>query len=511
MSWTGRFRARLQGGDITPKYQLRPVKLPGGLTGGPTLTNVEERGFGLPLIADHPRLLGASIELRSWASRGGGFTVRVSAGDGRWMAQLKRGQLYELRMGFSGWSEGELEPIALGQVWQVQRRGLTTYQIVFRDFLSALVSRFSRTSGEQALFHTQGSTTLTSDYTVGDSSISVDSTSGFERSDDNRGGIIVYPSGADPWIVRYNSKTATSFALNTSVGFGTDLANASTGDEVREFFWWNSSPTKTLGEVLTSTGTADANGPLDILPARWGYGLDRRYVDVDDMTRWADVVTDSQTIRTLEPQENGLSWINTWLGLRGAWGCMRQGQITSRAIMPPNGSGYGNVGKTPIAATIDDDRIVRLDSWEAWDPSAALEYARVRADSFEGTGTGRRESAYVSEELTGYPTRRTLVLDAYSYGSGGDTSRDQLRDRAAMWYLRIPTRFTLTVGGLRWAGLCPGDWVRLSSRIVHGKLPQTVRGYEGWECLVTQVQPDLATGSVRLSLAALSNLADDYP
>jgi hypothetical protein len=82
--------------------------------------------------------------------------------------------------------------------------------------------------------------------------------------------------------------------------------------------------------------------------------------------------------------------------------------------------------------------------------------------------------------------------------NGSSTARTFV-ERNTMWYTRIPEYVELQVAGLRFAGACPGDIVRLTSSYVAG--PEGA--WVARPAMIQSIQRDWNKGTVTLGLAAI--------
>lgn len=503
MAWSAAFVAALNDRTATPTFHLGVIS---GFSGMPGRWDVQTHrdisGWG---IIEGVQVQGAGLQLLDWTCSFGGFSVQIATDNPHvLLTQIVKGQIVALSAKFPGTSA---EPIAVGMVRNVSGVG-GRYTIECSDFLSALGSRNTQTASELALFSgIQNSTTLTADYTAGDATINVADTTGFDREDSGSGLIWIHPSGVygeDSFAITYTGKTGTTFTGCSAAGVaGTTAANvsASASESITEGAWIDDHPIHMALKVLTSTGTAAANGSYDTLPRTWAYGIPQAYVDAADAATYVVLSTpasgsDDWHFAVGTPQTDGFGWLQQVLYLGGFFLVPLQGGISVRCIADPE--------DMREEAHIYSRDIEEIEEWMAYDPDYQVEYGTVTIQSDSGSYASP-DSAYVGS----LPAEEGTTVDVSSLVFANETAiRNEVANRIVPWLARIPERMVVRCAGRRMAALAPGDRVSITTDLVTGRLESTKRGYDRRAALVTRVDPDWMRGAVRLHLAILPTFAD---
>jgi hypothetical protein len=496
MTWSSEFRAAISGDRPTPMYILEALKFGSSIDVAWAIGSHEATGAS-PLIDDQrSSVSGSEIRPREWTSATGGFTVGITGDPTAFLNYLARGQIVALRVGFPGWTPDQYQTVTLGQVANFRGYG-RSFELECRDILGALASRIDTGVNLQPLFAALGtSTTLDAAYTVGDATITVDDTTGFER--DSSGNYLLIMGASTPFFLTATGKTGTTFTGCSATGqYGTTAEDMASGS-VKEGAVLVGHPIELAEKVLASTGTASANGDADTLPSSWAYGIPQRLIDDTDMDRFKAISqpssgADDWTVLVTASQADGIAWLASVFGEGGYFLTVRQGALTCRCAIDPNATATPGTGTDHIT----DEDIVSIDAWEGWDSGYAQEFRTCVVTSASG-------STQFSEALSSLPAESTITYDVSQFVRANETNiRVDLKNRLGPWCLRVPERLQLTLRGWRWAHLAAGDVVQFSSRMVSGRREVDAFGYVARRMLVVAVSPNWFGASTSLTLAVL--------
>ncbi|NDF54304.1 MAG: hypothetical protein EB145_08930 [Proteobacteria bacterium] len=189
------------------------------------------------------------------------------------------------------------------------------------------------------------------------------------------------------------------------------------------------------------------------------------------------------------PVDDPIGWMQRWMAAGGFYLTVRQGKITGRAAV------------LSIAVDVYDQAIITDDdiesggvTWEAWDSDAAEEACTVVITSNNGDST----NAGIEDPAT-LPAVYRVDYDATSLLYSLETDgRNGIISRVFEAHQRIPERYTLQLRGLRLAILAPGDFVRITSQQITGRMVRTYNGLDSTRAIVTQVSTDFGRGTVSL-------------
>lgn len=513
MSWSQRLIDALSANILTPLYILRVTQVndsPGVV--GYVASSIP--GFGDPIIGeDGVRMQGSTLTPGTWATTIGGFSVDL-AGNLRTLKQsIVRGTFIEVYIGFPGWRDTEYEVIAIGQVSQLSGRSPNHATLDCRDLIAALRSRPTRSVGMVSLgFRLSGGTTITSTYHTGDTTVSLTSVSDFAYATGGQGACLISPTGDDPFILTFTGISGLDLTgVSSTAQHGTTGVNANSGDTIQPVYWLNSHPIDAARYVLISRGDTTTSA-YDTLTAGDGLGLPHDWIDHDDCAshRYAsNTVSGLQfEVTSQDPIDDILSWLQGWLACGGFYVTTRMGLLTIRSAQCS--TTFGSAGTLRTITLADQASITDADiesiAWEAWDPDADTEASDVAVISAGGQDTAGLES----------PSTLPAVNQAQYDASDlifSDESAARASILARIWeaHQRIPERYTLVLRGLSLARLASGDYVRISTTLVAGRLSNTINGLDNVKAIVTQVSPDF--GAIRVRLAVVVYPLDDgvYP
>lgn len=452
---------------------------------------------------------GPRLNPRGYGSTLGTCSVALAGDLSRLLRAVTRGTFIEIRAGDVQAAETDYEVIFVGQVEQITRDGRVKGTLTARDLLSALRCRPTVTASQLSLYYAySGTNTLTTAYAVGDGSLVVASTSGFEKPTGISGGLRVDNGTDDPFILRWSSATATTFTLTgtSDNSHGTVRAAASVGATVDALFFVEAHPIDAARYVLTSTGAA-SNGVYDILPVSWGFGIPYAYIDHRDC---GDYRTESLPAMVVEfmldaRQYDPLSWLQGCLSRLGFYMTCRMGLLTVRAGLM---STRASTGTSAVAISAGRDLMSLTDAditsafCDLWDADSGDEYASLAVISSAASGAAwvTASSTTGEENPATLPALPGLVVDVSDLVfTGATAAREDIIGRCWETAQRIPERYTLTLAGLRAAVLAPGDFIRASCDRVAGRISSTIDGLNDCRMVVIQVQTDYSACTVTLT------------
>lgn len=510
MSWSQEFCEALWSRQLALVFQLR-VRQITNESCDPTYKASSAVMAGCDPILKAPRINGASASPQGRSVTLGGFSIELHGDTSRLLQAIRRGTVVEVWCGLAGWLESRFQRIALGQVSQFRREisGQQFIQVLeCRDILSALRSRITATSTQLGLFYdVDSTTTLSASYTVGDSSLSVASSTLFTAETGGLGALLV-----GDFYLYWSAKGAGSFTLDTPASdrHGTTRASAASGTEVVEVARLYGHPIDIFRKVLTSTGNA-TNGAYDTLPVGWGLALPQEWLSNSEMDLYRARV-DSLTspgfnldILVAEEQADPLSWMLTWLSPCGLVPMVVQGDLSCRALQTSYDASTNAVRKTDIV--ISDDDFTSL-SWEAWDSETPAEFAIATAHTGASVGT----ASSTLENDTSLPGRYRAEFDLSEilFENTSAIATEIVERCAESAGTRIPERITLT-GRLWMAQLAPLDIVTLNTSRFTGRFSYNASGYAQVPVVVIQVSPDWSRGTCRVVLLCYPSGGDAFP
>lgn len=463
MSWSAEFRAALASREpLRLIYLIEPVVMPDGpqstfavsshaVPGRDTTISIARDGEGRPSVS----VVGQEVDTNTWRSVLGAFSFDLTEPIGRIFAYWTPGTILRLRAGLPGWDYSQYQTLALGQYRQVVRKGMApVWSAECWDMFAAMETRISLTAAQTDLFYGVTATaTITSDYTAADGSITVDSTTGFQRETGGLWLIAITGNSGAVFYATATGSTATSFTGLTVNLFGTGDEDANAGNTIAEVAYLSGHPVDILRRMVTSTG-GGTNGTYDTYPKSWGWGIPKELLS-DDLVTVRDKVlvsTHSWPLFATESTTNGWSWLQAHLAAGACWPVVRQGQISMRAAQDLTDPRYHS------GFVIGADDVVELLEHEVPDGSHPMEYSQMRVPHFVGIEVSTIEA----------PTSLPLLAVYWHNGTQGaptvywtSTHASNLISRAAYYYTRRPERLSLRLGGLRAAELVAGDVVGL--------------------------------------------------
>ena len=430
---------------------------------------------------------GQRVTVRSCRSSLGGLRVQLAGAN---IAQrirmfVPRGMIAEFKVGFPGMDYADWGTVG-AYSFSTLTGSQNNWTMDFNDLFTALQGRTGRTLSA-AYMKQAGETTLTNGtWATGDSTLTVDSTTEFEKDDTvspaGRGLLYCSPSDGDPFYLKWSSKTSTAFTVVTTDVIGTSrtaLANDNTITSLGYIF--DTVPDITY--MMLFGGLAGA-GTIT-MPDNWHMGLkfSSHLVNSMDLNSWrsrflslyipfnADFITDA-------PLQNPYRALEEFLAAFGCWLVFKEGGISWRFVQQI--VGFGDAGPKPCAEyAITDKDIVSEDSYSLHSPDAPVEYLQVR---YPGSGV-----TVATDSVGTLPMEFRFEHPSYSRAFDDDVepsnaanATSNLKNRLSSWYTRIPDKMSLTLRGWKFATLVPGDVVVLESDYIYDMIngPDTIVGEE---------------------------------
>ena len=487
MGWSSDFIDALSSPSITPIYEIEIVQTP--INGSVKIYS----DYGALQIVD-ASVEGTSVIPHRWSVSFGSFSVSLAGDITQYTRFLRRGCIAILRCHLEGLTTQQR--LSIGQLDSIRgQRG--RYRLRFKDILSAFQSRISKTysgniSQAQFFYGTNYTTTVTNNWHVNDTTMNVADTSNFDKSSAHDGILYCQPqSGDPPFYLRWSNKTGTTFTTSGTANHPS--ANAASkldvGSLITNAVRIKGAPHALFGQIITSTGSG-TNGPLDLLPQSYGSGfpLPHDFFDaIDAQSTNTYIIGDSGTSYSIDftafqPIDNGLRAIMDIFAEVGQWPVMRQNSFTWRGCFDPTGT-FGS--KPALSAHIRDVHIVSINSIDFFDPALKAVFVAVNmAYNVAGTRTARSNSLTNSLPVAGIKERE--------FGFYYDADMNELnmgigdRDRMAIWDFYNWAKISLRVS-LRFAVLCAGDFVLLSSRYIRDSYTQVGESYVARPAMVLEI------------------------
>ena len=519
--WSSDFIAKISLSTTRLHYIMRVVRV-GTAPGVVGYLASSLPAHGDPVIgARGVSVSGPRLTPRGYSSTLGTCTVALAGELRELLRAVTRGTFIEIRAGDVLDHEGQYEVIFVGQVEQITRQGRFQGTLTARDLLSALRCRPTNDAVDLALYADYtGSDTLSTAYVVGDATLVVNSTSGFEKPSIGSGGLRVDNGTDDPFILRWSSATATTFTITgtSDNSHGTIREGSPLGSVVDAVFFIEAHPIDAARYIFTSTGNA-YNGVYDILPETWGFGLPDSYIDHRDCN---DYRTESLPAMVIElmldaQQYDPLGWLQGLLSRLGFYLTCRMGLLTVRAGLM---STRASTGTSMIAISAGRDQIslteadITSATCNLWDSETSEEYASlvVISSAVDGTEWDTVSSQTGDENPATLPALPGLVFDVSDLVFTGSTdTRENILGRAWEIAQRVPESYMFTLAGLRAAVLAPGDFIRVTSNRVAGRITTTIDGLNDCRMVVTQIETDYSGGRVTLSALVYPTSGSVFP
>ncbi len=493
MGWSTRFVAELTKTSCTPQFLLEGYSWASSTKIIPTWRISSSPLVGAlknaMLVLDGASCTGPMLDPREATMQLASFSVPFRGSPAEVFRFARRGQIVALKMGFPGWDIGAYERIELGVLHDIAgKAGL--YVVECRDIGSYFQNRPASSATNLEAFSAIGSTTTTTaSYSVGATTISVNTTSNFEKQNDGSGSLkgAIRVEAATPFYLTYTGKTGTTFTGLSATGqFGTTAANASSGTTVTEIALIDDHPIDAVRRVITSTGTAVANGAYDWLPTTWGFAVPDGLIDHDDCNFFRGKSqpsggSDDYDILVEEQQPDGWAWMQQMLSPGGYFLTTHQGSIVARCVVNPRNT----MTKWTRTWVIGDDDIM-IDGFEnsGWSDQFAVEYCSMRVVS-ASSSTSR------SGTLSTWPAMERIERDVSMQVYTNETNqRQEILNRLHPWWLRVPEILTVRLRGWWWAALGPGDVTEVTSSYATGREDINQHGYAARRAMVIGRTPN---------------------
>lgn len=504
MGWRGSFLAKLDT-RYAPMFIAESIRIQNGPSG--IYQVASHPGLGMAVGLTGPITIdGADLDTVNCQATAGGFSFRLLEPIENALNTWVPGSIILLRMGFPGLQPDEFEVIAIGQLVSLTGPG-PAWKVTCWDFFSALSSRLllpaagslGTVSTLPFFYLTDASTTLGAGYTPADGTVTVVSTTGFQRETGGSYCFKITPSSGDPFYLTATGTSATTFTTVSAAGvLDTTAVAAQLGDTVTEVAYLTGHPADIIRRILASTGTG-GNGTWDDYPADWAWGIADWLIDDLDIARWKTVLAGYTALELAEeaPIDDPIGWLSGWLSSIGCWLAVRQGQITMRAIQDTTGAVYWG------REAYGDGDIIEVLEHQAWDDQREKEY---RALAVTYLKDGSNNSA--TEAVGGLPAGDRFDVDMIStHAATADAVH--VRDRRKLWILRRPEMMLLNIAGLKPMQHAVGDPVEISiTRSVGRRRDQGA--YLNRRALVTQVSPRPLENRVELRIEVLPEWSGEF-
>ena len=512
MTWSSQFEDMLRGGIFEPIIMLHVMKWAG--TPGHEFWAASAPGYGVPeIVGPSLSMSGMSVSPVTWEYTHGTCSVELSTDDiGLLTANVPRGSLCQVLVGFAGWDIADFEPVFVGKVQNIRGRP-PNYTLDLWDGTSVLNSRLNSgsfsafTLNRNNLFYNVKSsqyTTLTTQYETSHNTLDVAAASKLEMptSSTTYPGAVYIDNGTTQFFLTYTGKSGNQLTgVTTSNILGTTRAQSTTADsKVYNAAYLQGVPAEIFLRLLVS---GSGSSVYDTYPETWGYGLPASLIDVTDvfnvylaMVRAAGAGTYLLTYGQKDSIDDSWTWISEFFRDIGLVPVIRHGLITFRPIQDP---------AAPLIDTdisITDADIAEVLEWGAYHPDVPAEYLQVKVAADGGsTLTSLRdpETSPIAGRITYDNTDKI-----FTYGSN---SNNEIKARVKMWGTNLPEYVSLRCAGMRLATLAPLDIVQVTSTMIgKGRIYATRdNGYDNQPCMVLSVSPDFYTGEVVLELAAIDS------
>ena len=486
MAWSSEFIEALSVPSITPIYELEFVQTP---VSAPLVLYSNYGSLQITSV----RVDGTGVIPHRWSVSFGSFSISLAGDITQYMEFLSRGSIAILRCRLDGLASSER--LSIGQLDTIRgHRGV--YKLQFKDILSAFQSRISKSyiggiSQAQFFYGTNYTTTVSSTFNPSDTTLNVVSTANFDKSSANPGLLYCQPTGGNPFYMRWSAKGATSFTVTGNADHPSTVSAQTmpVGSVITNAVRILAEPYSLFGQIITSTG-GGTNGSLDLLPSSYGsdFPLPHDFFDATDAKATNNYITATGgTVYTIdfttsEVMTNGLRGIMDIFAEVGQWPAMRQGSFTWRGCFDPTGS-YGN--KPPLSGHIQDLHIVSINSVDFFDPALKATYlATNMAYNLSGLRYAKSISDSHSLPIAGIK-ERDFSLYYYQLLSSLNMAEGDL-NRMAIWDFYNWAKISLRVS-LRFAVLCAGDFVLLSSRYIKDRYTQVGESYMARPAMVLEI------------------------
>lgn len=512
MGWSAEFIEKISSSFITPIYTFETVLISIDNPLGPStfhFSSAPVPGYDVCLSPEGSSISGGMLNVTDWSFSVGQWQIGIDPAKARSLQQLTvRGQAVVLKIGFPGWSISQFQQVALGQLQNIVRNG-DKWVAVVRSLLAGLNTRwvdglfdddiplFNHLPRETFVFEAAPAVGATL-YTAGDANIEVDNPGLTVPVEAASGYILrVTPDSGDALYIHATTKVGDVFStLTTLFDISEDVENEvpvtpkivtkqTAGEESNNVeigvLIQEDNPLHIVRKVLTSTGTALANGPYDTLPALMGMGLPEEYFDTTTFDFAASIVATAGVgnlyAYAFEPQQDALNWIASVLSPFGAFLCERQGQISIGVISPVVGvHGW----------FVTDEDIIDI-SYQSWNDGQPAEYHTVLGV----LPLTEDEIVDLPGELESRPNASEYVVEfPFINGAADDQWAVDALDRTEEFRRIVAEEVVLTLRGWKLGQAAPGDHLIIESERVFGRRSDTTLGTVDGRCHIIAVDCD---------------------
>jgi len=463
MGWGSAFVDGLAVQNRHPRYLLESVTVPSDLPpygGTLNLSSFRVDGYTPTLATQGGSVTAGTLRLRDWTYQAATMSIPVLGDLADFRRYTQRGQVLAFRVGFND-DPATFQTVFLGTMVNVRRSSTGQWAIMLRELSYALTARLTATAGESGLFHDLGSTTTTDSptaYTVGDPTLNVTSTAAFRDDGQGTGAIKVTDSasGNSFYLTYTGTSGGTQFTGLSATGqFETTAINCqgSPASTVEEVAYSTEHPLELARRVLQSTGTGNNGTDADLFPASWGYAIPKDHVNTNDLKYFIGTASPSSGADDVElvvdaEQENGKSWIDTFLRPGGFFLCQVQGQISGRCPVRPY------TDQTPGHLVVTPDDVIGQPRYDMFEPDAPVEYSTI---DVVDAGGGSSSTSGDLDALPGAGTKTYTLSGVYTGNGNRANIRSEVLNRLGQYVIRTPERITVTLRTWRAAGSAPGD------------------------------------------------------
>lgn len=501
MSWSTDFINSLALGSRGLRYILRVIEVDGVPGTAYALASHAGIGDAVGLSTQGVSEVGATVSLRGATTTIGAFNLTLVGDLSGFLAHVSRGTIVGLEVGFPGWDEADFQQVALGVVRNLRSRGGPATTLEVWDLFAAFRQRADLAYGLNLLGDpTNTELVTTTDFTPGDTTLKVADVAGFYRETGGTGLLRITPLSGDPFYVTWTGTSGgDTFTGVVDDVLGTTAVLAEAGSLVEGCLYVPGHPLDAVRKLCLSTG-AGTNGTYDTLPGPWGIGIPDDFWDHTDTDDTKGVMGAFAPypwhIVLMGSTDNALSWMQGLLSRAGLVITMHQGKLTIRAIQDPQ--------LATVVMDLTDADIIRVDDWECWDPTHAVEYAYVQA-LYDGDTTRAGSAANTITTLpaansaNGGPGMFDINLgDLVFAGTNATDVCDETIERMEPSLRRVPEKVRLRTV-LRTAVLTPCDVVTLTTRQCQSRAGGAA-GFTGQRAVVSLVARDWSSGTVMLEL-----------
>ena len=500
MSWSQGFINALRKNSTVFKYELRfhdNPKGPGGSLSifggyGPSMSSPDD----LMIARDGPRISGTSITPQTWNVSFGGFSVPIVGDVRKYFPTIMRGAFAALYVEVDGFKER----VAFGQLRTISG-SFGIYQFGFVDLVNALAITADATIDPSFalerfrwFYRTGNTTTLSTHYTGGTSTIRLTDASNCEKEFGQDGWIKIESSANPTCYATWRSKsvndlTATTETQNQDViypGVNAIPSLSTTGTTtITPMALLQGKPWDILGKLLISRSGTNTHA-FDTYPESWSAqgNLPEDIYDYNDAKRAENYVISNPAGTSYQfwipieaPWSSGFRSFVDVAAKTGQWPVWRQDAVTwrgARVLNDPN---------IVFDAEIHTSDIIEIASHDLFDPQTPNVYSfmqiayqeRLAGTEYKTFGNTFATSSNIIETL---PTLPVLGLDnKFTYRSADQVSADTNRqamafgdiDRLLAWSTAPIEKIVLRLP-LQYAKLCAGDFVKLvtQAKFIHG-------------------------------------------